>query len=135
MGVETNGQKEEALFLSLGKWDQTLGLSFIFSWVECWASLVARPTVWETWVWCLGWEDPLEEGMATHSSVLGLENPMDRGAWGATVHAVTKSRTRLSDSTVGGVFAASDDRDVPALPAQPSGRGHTPVLSACRDPF
>ena len=39
VGVETNGQKEEALFLSLGKWDQTLGLSFIFSWVECWASL------------------------------------------------------------------------------------------------
>lgn len=50
VGVETNGQKEEALFLSLGKWDQTLGLSFIFSWVGCWASLVARPTVWETWV-------------------------------------------------------------------------------------
>jgi len=30
----------------------------------------------------LGWEDPLEEGMATHSSVLALENPMDTGAWG-----------------------------------------------------
>ena len=77
MGVETNGQKEEALFLSLGKWDQTLGLSFIFSWVECWASLVARPTVWETWVWCLGWEDPLEEGMATHSSVLACSDVSD----------------------------------------------------------
>ena len=51
VGVETNGQKEEALFLSLGKWDQTLGLSFIiFSWVGCWASLVAWPAVWETWV-------------------------------------------------------------------------------------
>ena len=73
--------------------------------------------------------------MATHSSVLGLENPMDRGPWGATVHAVTKSRTRLSDSTVGGVFAASDDRDVLALPAQPSGRGHTPVLSPAETHF
>ena len=31
----------------------------------------------------LGWEDPLEEGMATHSSVLALENPMDSGAWRA----------------------------------------------------
>ena len=29
----------------------------------------------------LGWEDPLEEGMATHSSIFCLENSMDRGAW------------------------------------------------------
>ena len=33
-----------------------------------------------------GWEDPLEEGMATHSSVLAWKNPMVRGAWQATVH-------------------------------------------------
>ena len=39
----------------------------------------------------LGWEDPLEEGMATHSSILALENPMDRGAWQATVHRVAES--------------------------------------------
>ena len=32
-----------------------------------------------------GWEDPLEEGMATHSSISFWENPMDRGAWQATV--------------------------------------------------
>ena len=38
-----------------------------------------------------GWEDPLEEGMATHSSVLAWKNPMVRGAWQATVHRVTKS--------------------------------------------
>ena len=39
----------------------------------------------------LDWEDPLEEEMATHSSILAcLGNPMDRGAWGATVHGVTK---------------------------------------------
>ena len=38
-----------------------------------------------------GWEDPLEEGMATHSSVLAWRIPMDRGAWWATVHGVTKS--------------------------------------------
>ena len=35
-------------------------------------------------------EDPLEEGMETHSSILVLENPMDRGAWWATVHRVTR---------------------------------------------
>ena len=29
----------------------------------------------------LSWEDPLVEGMATNSSILALENPMDRGAW------------------------------------------------------
>ena len=40
----------------------------------CWASLVAQmvknvPAMWETWVQALGWEDPLEEGLATHSSI------------------------------------------------------------------
>ena len=45
----------------------------------------------EMWVQYLGWEDPLEEEMATQSSVLAWKNPMDRGAWWATVHRVTKS--------------------------------------------
>ena len=44
-----------------------------------------------------GWDDPLEEGMATHSSMLVLENPMDRGAWRATVYGVTQSQTQLSN--------------------------------------
>ena len=48
----------------------------------------------ETWVPSLGWEDPLEKGTATHSC---LENSMDRGAWQATIHGVTKSLTRLND--------------------------------------
>ena len=39
----------------------------------------------ETSVLSLGWKNPLEEGMATHSSILA-ENPMDKGAWQATVH-------------------------------------------------
>ena len=61
------------------------------------SSLVAQmvmnpPAVEETWVQSLGWEDPLEEGMATHSSILAWRIPMDRGAWWATVHRVTKSR-------------------------------------------
>ena len=37
------------------------------------------------------WEGPLEEEMATHSSIFCLENPMDRGAWQATVHGVAES--------------------------------------------
>ena len=41
----------------------------------------------------LGGKDPLEEGMATHSSILAWRIPMDRGAWWATVHRVTKSQT------------------------------------------
>ena len=46
----------------------------------------------------LGWEVPLEEGMATHSSILAWRIPMDRGAWWTTVCGVTKSQTQLSDS-------------------------------------
>ena len=51
----------------------------------------------ETWVQFLGWEDPLEEAMATHSSILAWRIAMDRGAWQAAVHGVAESRTRLSD--------------------------------------
>ena len=43
----------------------------------------------------LGWEDPLEERMATHFSILVWRILVDRGAWWATVHRVTKSWTRL----------------------------------------
>ena len=46
----------------------------------------------------LGWEDPLEEGMAPHSSILAWRIPTERGACRATVHGVAKSQTRLSDS-------------------------------------
>ena len=41
------------------------------------------PAMQETWVQSLDWEDPLEEGMATHSSILALENSTGRGAWQA----------------------------------------------------
>ena len=67
-----------------------------------WSSLMTQtiknpPAMQETWVRSLGWEDPLEEGMATHSSILAWRIPKDRGAWRATVHRVTKSWTWLSD--------------------------------------
>ena len=43
------------------------------------------PAMRETWVRSLDWEDPLEEGMATHSSILAWRIPMDRRAWQVTV--------------------------------------------------
>ena len=62
------------------------------------AQMVKNPPLMrETWVQYLGQEDPLEEGTATHSSILAWRIPMDRGAWWATVYEVTKSRTQLSD--------------------------------------
>ena len=53
------------------------------------------PAMGETWVQSLDWKDSLEEGMATHSSILAWRIPMDRGAWWASVHGVTKSWTQL----------------------------------------
>ena len=68
-----------------------------------WASLVAqmvknRPAMWETWIPSLSWEDSLQEGMETHSSILAWRIATDRAAcWAsscwATVHGVAKSRT------------------------------------------
>ena len=57
-------------------------LGIISSLEMIWASLVAQtaknpPAMQETWVRSLGWEDPLEEGMATHSSILAWRIPMD----------------------------------------------------------
>ena len=56
------------------------------------------PAMRETWVRSPGWEDPLEEGMATHSSILTWRVSKDRGAWWAAVSGVSKSQTRLSNS-------------------------------------
>ena len=50
----------------------------------------------ETQVQSLSWEDPLEESMATHSQYSCLENPLDRGAWWATVYSIEKSWTQLN---------------------------------------
>ena len=53
----------------------------------------------ETWVPSLGREDSLGEGNGTPLQYSCLENPMEGGAWWATVHGVAKSQTRLSDFT------------------------------------
>ena len=63
-----------------------------------WDSLVAQtvkypPVMQETRVRSLSWEDPLEEDMATHSSILAWRISMDKGVWWATVYGVTKSQT------------------------------------------
>ena len=50
----------------------------------------------EMWVPPLGWEDPLEKGMATHFGILGWRIPQTRGAWLAIFHGVANSRTQLS---------------------------------------
>ena len=47
-----------------------IGYSFQYSWASLVAQLVKNPAVWETWVRSLDWEDPLEKGKATHSSIL-----------------------------------------------------------------
>ena len=62
-------------------------------------SLIAQlvkntPAIHETLVQFLVWEDPLEEGMATHSSILAWRIPVDRGGGQAAVRGVTKSRTQ-----------------------------------------
>ena len=53
------------------------------------------PATQETWVQSLGWEDPLEDGIVTHTSILAWELPWDRGVLLATAHGVTKE----SDTT------------------------------------
>ena len=47
----------------------------------------------KTWIRFLGGEDPLEKGIATHSSILAWRIPMDRGAWRAIDHRVANSQT------------------------------------------
>ena len=62
-----------------------------YSWVSLVAQTVKNPPAMpETWVRSLAWEDPLEEGIATPSSILAWRIPMDGGAWRATAHRVAK---------------------------------------------
>ena len=55
------------------------------------------PTVWETWLQSLGGEDPLEEGHGSPLQYSCLENPVDGGAWWASVHGAARNQTQLSD--------------------------------------
>ena len=80
---------------STGEW---IGYPLQYCWVSLMAQMVKKPPVMqETWVWSLGWADPLEKGTATHSSILAQRIPWTGGAWQAIVHGVTKSWTWLSN--------------------------------------
>ena len=65
-----------------------IGYTLQYSWASWVAQLVKNPPLmWETWVWSLGWEDPLEKGTATHSSILAWRIP-----W--TVQSLVLQRVR-----------------------------------------
>ena len=71
-----------------------IGYPLCYSWASLVAQMVKNPRAMrESWDQPLGWEDPLEEGMATHSGIRPWRIPMDRGAWRATVHGISKRRT------------------------------------------
>ena len=54
-----------------------IGYPLQYSWASVVAQLVKNlPAMWETWVGSLGWEDPLEKGKATHSSILAWRTPL-----------------------------------------------------------
>ena len=70
--------------------------SFVARHAPLWASLVVQsvknlPAVQEIWVQSLGWEDPLQNGMATHCSILAWRIPWTEEPGWATVHGVAKS--------------------------------------------
>ena len=72
------------------------------------------PVMQETPVRSLGSEDPLEEAMATHSSILAWRMPMDRGAWKATVHGVSRSeRLSIAQHTAAGGFPSGTSSEEP----------------------
>ena len=62
---------------------QGIGYPLQYSWASLVAQLVKNPpAMWETWIRSLGWEDPLEKGMATHSSILAWRIPWTYNPWG-----------------------------------------------------
>ena len=74
---------------------EAIGCPLPYSWASLVARLVKNPlTMWEIWVPSLGWEDPLEEEVATHSSVPAWKIPRTEESGR---HGVSKSGTRLSD--------------------------------------
>ena len=71
-----------------------IGYPFQYSWAFLVAQTVKNlPAMWETCGQSLDWEDSLQEGMATHSSILAWRIPVDREAWQTAAHGVTKRWT------------------------------------------
>ena len=80
----------------------------------------------EIWVQSLGWEDPLEEGMANHSNILAWRIPMDRGAswgyspWGCKEFDITEQQSTYDNYKVSGTqttchFLSSVFREQPLM--------------------
>ena len=76
-----------------------IGYPLQYSWISLVAQMVKNlPTVQQTWVWSLGWKDPLEKGTATHSNILARRIPWAEETGRLhTVHGITKNWTWLSD--------------------------------------
>ena len=75
-----------------------IGYPLQYSWASPVAQMVKNlPGMQETWVRSMVWEDPLEEGTATHTSILAWRIPMDREAWQAAVHGLAKRCTRMNN--------------------------------------
>ena len=78
-------------------------------------SLKRLPAMWETWVQIPGSGRAPGEGNGTPLQYSCLEDPMDEGAWWATVHGVAKSQTRLSDFTFAFHFHALEKESNPLI--------------------
>ena len=110
---------------------EEIGYPHQYSWASLVAQMVKNTTAMQkTWVRSLGWEDPVEEGMTTHSNILAWRVPIDRGAWQAAVPEVTKSRTRLSDQAQH-IIRITQQRPAASLP---SSWHHFCVSWPCRSP-
>ena len=93
------------LTCSFSRW-RNRGMEMLGDLLQSVAQLIKNPSIMqETPIRSLGSEDPQEEGTATHSSILAWRIPMDRGAWQATVHGVSKSeRLSIAQRTAAGGF-------------------------------
>ena len=76
-----------------------IGYPLQYSWTSLVAQMVKNLRVMQqTWVWSLGWKDPLEKGTATHSNILARRIPWaEEPGRLHTVHGITKNWTWLSD--------------------------------------
>ena len=94
-----------------------------------WASLVTQmvkdpPAMQETWVWSLGWEDPLEQGMTTHSSILAWRTPWTEEFGG--LHSMGSPKVRhdcmINTFTVPGDSAVKNPPAMQETPVQSLGQ-------------
>ena len=83
MSVYTAGKEsacdagDSSLIPGLGRYPgEGIGYPLQYSWASLVSQMVKNlPAMWETWVWSLGWEEPLEKGTMTHSSILAWRIP------------------------------------------------------------